>query len=171
MSNIKITDSDGRVRPAIIVNCLHCKTDFSTYRAPSKQAKYCSPRCAQLAKIKLVEIKCAYCKKSFQRHPSDLNHSKSGFRFCSKKCKGMAQRIGGIPEIMPSHYGTASEKYRNLFTIEELKCYRCGYDEFPCAVEIHHKDEDRSNNKKENLIPLCACCHRALHNKLWTLGD
>ena len=60
--------------------------------------------------------------------------------------------------------------YRNLFTEAELVCSRCGYDEFSCAVEIHHKDKDRTNNDKENLIPLCACCHRGLHNNKWKHG-
>jgi len=28
---------------------------------------------------------------------------------------------------------------------------------------IHHLDEDRTNNKKDNLIILCAKCHKARH--------
>ena len=43
----------------------------------------------------------------------------------------------------------------------ELCCARCGAYE---RIEIHHKDQDISNNLIENLQPLCRQCHIDLHN-------
>jgi len=42
----------------------------------------------------------------------------------------------------------------------ELKCNRCGTDR---QIEIHHKDEDITNNSVSNLVPLCKRCHILLH--------
>jgi len=42
----------------------------------------------------------------------------------------------------------------------ELKCSRCGTDK---RIEIHHKDEDITNNSIDNLIPLCKNCHFLIH--------
>jgi len=33
-------------------------------------------------------------------------------------------------------------------------------------IEIHHSDMNRSNNTKENLIPLCRKCHVRVHFKI-----
>jgi 5-methylcytosine-specific restriction endonuclease McrA len=72
---------------------------------------------------------------------------------------------------MPPHYGTAKpeNRYREQFSEDELVCARCGYDEFKCAVAIHHIDHNRQNNDKSNLLPLCMNCHMGVHNNLWKL--
>src|SRR4030042_3430174 len=45
-------------------------------------------------------------------------------------------------------------------------CSLCGA---PDAHEIHHLDEDRRNNSKENLIRICINCHDKLHHG-WHVG-
>ncbi|MDT7602989.1 MAG: hypothetical protein QOF61_986 [Acidobacteriota bacterium] len=41
------------------------------------------------------------------------------------------------------------------------RCARCGYDN----PEVHHIDENPSNNAPQNLLPLCPNCHHNwLHN-------
>ncbi len=52
-------------------------------------------------------------------------------------------------------------------TIRELFNYHCAWCGKDChdpatshdALQVHHIDEDPSNNRPENLIPLCAVCH------------
>jgi len=39
-------------------------------------------------------------------------------------------------------------------------CKVCGSGEY---VEVHHRDGDRTNNKLDNLIPLCRGCHAQVH--------
>ncbi len=40
------------------------------------------------------------------------------------------------------------------------KCGNCGATE---AIEIHHRNGDRTDNRLENLLPLCSNCHEKLH--------
>ncbi len=45
-----------------------------------------------------------------------------------------------------------------------MVCSRCGFQAQEIAqMDVHHKDEDRTNNHKSNLESLCACCHRLRH--------
>lgn len=46
-------------------------------------------------------------------------------------------------------------------------CEKCN-----CASElIHHKDGNRKNNKRINLMPVCYSCHAKIHGKLTNFGD
>lgn len=164
---LKFIDKDGQQRRGILVTCESCKKEFPTRKDQIR--KYCSTDCRGLAERNRASLECAYCKIPFQRSKSKLQNSRSGYHFCSRACKDQAQKIGGVAAIMPPHYGTGAVDYRKLFEPEELICVRCGYCEFDCGVDIHHIDGDRTNNEKENLVPLCKCCHIGLHNRRWSL--
>lgn len=109
-------------------------------------------------------------KPNFIKNKSKRANSKSGLYFCCRECKDQAQRIGGIKEIMPLHYGEGHfADYRKLaIRNKSTVCERCNYDENIAAIVVHHKDRDRSNNSLENLEVLCANCHAIEH---WDSGD
>lgn len=47
------------------------------------------------------------------------------------------------------------------------QCEQCGvthWNNKPIALEVHHKDGNRTNNEKENLILLCPNCHAQTDN-------
>ena len=46
---------------------------------------------------------------------------------------------------------------------DNVKCSVC--NKIVLRAEIHHIDGNRSNNKSENLIPLCDYCHTSVHSK------
>lgn len=118
-----------------------------------------------------VDLTCDTCGKNFQRKPSALKKSRSGYRFCSRVCKDRAARIDGIEGINKSIKHGKYVNYRRHFTEEDLKCARCGYNEFSICVDVHHIDENHLNSNPDNLVPLCGVCHRALHCKLWNLDE
>lgn len=173
MDTIKFTDKYGTRRKGIKKVCTVCQKEFITRIDQPNET--CSAKCRGELKSQnnRVSVKCAWCKKKFTKIKSHLRNSKSGLYFCSANCKNKASKLdGGIKEVMPSHYGTAEEtKYREQFSEPELYCRRCGYNEFSCGVDVHHVDENRKNANKQNLIPLCSPCHRALHHDFWKLEE
>ena len=52
-----------------------------------------------------------------------------------------------------------SQSYRK--TVSD-KCWICSSES---NLQVHHIDENRDNNKENNLATLCPSCHQALHNK------
>ncbi len=130
---------------------------------------YCSIECKNKARETKVDLVCEYCGKQFKRRPSALANSRSGHVFCSKKCKDNAQKIydnenaSKFSDMVPPHYGTATD-YRLLALLNKpAKCERCGYDANPLALDVHHKDRNRNNNSIDNLEILCANCHAIEH--------
>jgi len=156
-------DANGDLRSGIFKQCKFCNTEFFTRKDQEK--KFCSHKCSSESRKKRLPVKCDTCDSPFEIIPKRYNKSKHKKFFCSKECKLKAHRVGG--SIAPEHYGSVA--YRSLFESHELVCSRCGYNEFDCGIDIHHKNENRNDNRKENLIPLCSPCHRALHKGIWIL--
>lgn len=78
----------------------------------------------------------------------------------------MSQKIGGIKEIMPKHYGTGTGAgwYREFaISNKGSVCERCGWDKHIAGIVVHHKDRDRENQSLDNLEVICACCHAIEH--------
>lgn len=150
------------------ITCEICSNLF--YAKPHKiqrgKSRYCSMACYSKSRQKLrVTLNCAQCKNEFQRKPSAMFNSKSGMFFCSRLCKDAAQRIGGIEAIMPPHYGTGNGQ--NDYRARALahygsSCTKCGFSNI-YAIEVHHKDKDRTNNRLDNLEVICANCHCIAH--------
>lgn len=159
-----------------------CNKQFQASLTEVKRGngKFCSKECslkntinkakARATNQKLPNVICAYCDIPFYKRQSALKNSKSGLYFCCREHKDLSQRIGGIPEIQPPHYGTSGVNGASVNTYRALafksfphKCLLCGYDKFPQILEVHHKDRDRTNNELSNLELLCPTCHEVHH--------
>ena len=155
------------------INCEWCKIEFDVLLSEIKRGngKFCSKKCSlnfgrETIKNKYKEhnCACAQCGKTFYRNVSKRSVSRSGLYFCSRLCKDTGQRIGGIKEIQPDHYGNQLQSYRDK-AMRELphRCNRCGYNKIPGILEVHHKDRERTNNLISNLEILCPNCHQEEH--------
>lgn len=157
----------------IIKICLNCEKEFEARISEHNRgdAKFCSLTCFRKHRSKHAippqpNLICAQCNTRLYRNPSKQKKSKSGFFFCSRACKDKAQRIGGIKEIQPTHYGTGKgiNNYREIaFDAYEHECANCGYNDHKEALDVHHINHDRSDNRIENLVILCVICHRLIH--------
>lgn len=154
-------------------------TKYENIRRSDRKHHIC-PLCKKEDRDKKWEqdrkiLKCSYCGKEFSRSTSELKKSKSGLFFCCREHKDLAQRsISGEDfDIMrPSHYGKITKNYRKLaFNSYLHKCAVCGWDEDEDILEVHHIDEDHSNNEIENLMILCPLCHRKLTSHKYILKD
>lgn len=61
-------------------------------------------------------------------------------------------------ERIPLKHGT-----RTGLLADAAKCQRCGKSLRGMRPHIHHKNQNPSDNRKENLILLCPNCHSKLH--------
>lgn len=153
--------------------CEFCETPFLADPREVNRGggRFCSRSCSSRRQrppesLKRVTLTCAYCQTTFERRPSKMASSKSGLYFCCREHKDLAQRLGGLPEIQPPHYGTGCGKndYRERALAHYgPQCSECGWDEIEEVLDVHHLDLDRSNNELNNLRVYCPTHHVKWH--------
>ncbi len=138
-------------------------------------------------KIKRI---CKICGNLFYVYPCRINH-----RLCSDKCRWIygrgkslslktRQAISGTQtgrtlskivckNISKAKLGNKNPKYTNgnssyrQLALRNLphRCNKCGFDKNVRILLVHHKDENRLNNKLDNLKILCLNCHAIVHKR------
>lgn len=142
----------------MIVNCDYCGKEFDKDKKYIKKDRknYCCKECQNKGQIKTIICNCAYCGKEVLRLPSEIKRSKTGNVFCDKSCAAsFNNKITKTKEVLVEYQKTA---FRNYLPV----CTNCRFD-IREALEVHHIDENRSNNELNNLIILCANCHCQVH--------
>lgn len=113
---------------------------------------------------------CQHCGKEFILYKE--HHGK----FCSHECFVEHRKGKTIQDWEEGVTNGCSSRYKLTPTIREYiikergnKCEVCGFSgENPYTkktiLQVHHKDGDASNTKKENLQVLCPNCHAMTEN-------
>ena len=124
---------------------------------------------------------CAYCGITFFRSPSKISNSKSGLHFCCREHKDIAQRLNSgkqFKKIRPAHYTEVDENIGTEYTYRDMAmrayphfCAICNWHEDEDILQVHHIDENRSNNSLNNLIILCPTCHAKITMHKYKLID
>lgn len=151
------------VPPTITLTCGKCLIPFEKHRKEyDRQVRkgrtlfFCSIRCAKAhaGKTKaLVEDRvCPVCGTEFTT-PIGVKREKTT---CSVLCGLKHFRRGrNKPELMTRHKAIC-------FYYHAKQCAICSEQ---LIVEVHHLDEDHTNNAPENLVPLCPTHHQYWHSK------
>ena len=147
-------------RQPVIVHCLECDYSWSTFAQNIIYGNnHECPNCGNHSKQMNV-FHCENCGKEIIRRNSDITKNKSGYFYCSRQCGNEYKNKIKVENVdwnnsIWSYRRRAFEKY-------EHKCCVCGWAEDERILEVHHIDEDRSNNEISNLCIICPICHRKI---------
>lgn len=138
----------------VLLRCAVCSRDFGVIKCREKTARYCSPSCyyRAMARVGTVDLTCDACGVGIKKAPSRVRPR----NYCSSTCRLRAPRV-------ISYKTAASARHRMLSTGTIRACSRCGYDEHPEILVVHHADRNRANNSPTNLEILCPNCHALEH--------
>lgn len=136
--------------------CLSCKSVFITGGRGNLGHKrvFCNRKCFVGFRKNGKMFPCLQCGKQTLRNPGNLKKKV----FCSKDCYDKSRTLVYKP------VGNAEYKTQRKVMLRDIgKCQRCGYDQYPKILHVHHKDRNRKNNVMENLELLCPNCHEIEH--------
>lgn len=111
-----------------------------------------APNFHQHIKICGVAIKFIWC--------NTCGKSTTNLQYCSKRCSAIQNNTNGsIGYTVYRNKRNIKKKrsYRDIcFERWDHKCIICGWN---ISVDVHHIDENHSNNTQSNLVPLCQNHH------------
>lgn len=148
------------------VKCKVCEKSF--YLKPSHQkkgyGKYCSKSCNNIGQRTGKWVNCAECGKAIWRTPKQLRHSISRNFFCTKSCQTHWRNryFSGSKSLK---WKNGIHAYRDIMLRGSAlkKCRMCGQTDLRVLI-VHHVDQNRTNNSKNNLEWLCYNCHALVHH-------
>ena len=127
---------------------------------------------------RLYKVQCQYCKDEVvvsnrNRHEAACYLNPDNIKLCEvcetpikdyKKSKGTCSH--SCSNKFFSHLRNKPENYSRYTTIcwkeHKKECVVCGEDK---VVAVHHMNEDHTDNRIENLVPLCPTHHTYMHSK------
>ncbi len=129
---------------------------FCGKRLNRRKKKYCSNSCKCKQFYKEFPEKCNLWNKRNLKPKVNNKCLTCGTpcgrkKYCSEECK---PKMIYIPQI---------KRYWEEIERLNAKCNICKKTFFTC--HIHHINGDHSDNKKENLLPVCPTCHNKIHTK------
>jgi len=136
------------------LKCLNCSREFETW--PCRNPKFCSKKCKGEYTQKKILVVCKYCGKEFHKRPSYLAQTKH-HHFCSRKCYALA-RLKNMPRNRHTKALRGLLKRRGRIGT----CEKCGFN-VSAILNIHHVDNNPTNNRLSNLQVLCPNCHALEH--------
>lgn len=170
----------------VVVSCRECGAAFGAGKAQlrSGKAKFCSKKCKGAHQKCKVSITCDSCKRSFDRHPSEIEKStkrKSSGTYCSRKCRAESQK----GELNPAWLGGAGDRPNRIRASKEMRrwrvsvferdgytCQLCGdkpQDDNQVKLNAHHLKSFTTypelRFELSNGQTLCVPCHRKVHSK------
>ena len=154
-------------RPAIKTNCAFCGDEFLKNRSKFKGhgEHFCSRRCVSLSQRDRVELTCDICGKKFFRAPAKIKRNIRGYNFCSHVCSDLARKEENGALISTLDSGKHVNYRKKALKFHGEQCVLCGYNEHVGVLEVHHIDKNTQNNSLDNLVVLCANCHKMTHIK------
>lgn len=104
--------------------------------------------CYRKVDWKPKKIICKRCKREMPHHSKGL-------------CPGCYNFVFHLDKAKERNYKKYHDINLEIYKKITSKCLICGFDKI---VDLHHLDENKQNNSKENLIGLCPNHHKMLHD-------
>lgn len=105
------------------------------------------------------------------RHPITQDQIQGLCIICNiRKQQAATKSVLGYKKYIKFCSTCAKEKYgdfsKSYLQIKKPHCEKCGFVAIDkCQLDVHHIDRNHKNNHVDNLLTLCANCHRLEHIK------
>ena len=162
ISRQKMGWKKGKIFTAYFKNCEVCGLKFKTVPT-STQQHCCSRKCSFIRKKKTrIKYECKNCGKDIYA----LKRKSGSRKYCSNTCKIYALAKSKKERFKNKgvwgqwgNYKEAKKWYKEIYKA----CQICGYSKNLNILELHHKDRNRKNNTRNNLMLVCPNCHSEEH--------
>lgn len=150
-----------------VLRRLHALNIFSKYLNDYNKEKYCKNHIEKSYKKMKTVIQQQY---DGGRIVWNKGIKEGEYPSVDKQAKSLREHHhNNQPGLLNSNWAGGPTKYREaqLLKKEINRCELCRASDL--RLEVHHIDEDITNNETENLLKVCCHCHHILHHG-WYVG-
>lgn len=158
-------------RSKVKLKCLDCGFEWEAIFSAvgyGNHKHHCMQCWDRSIEEKWEEKTCSYCGETVRRLKSRVAVNKTGLFYCSREC---GNRHKNVQREENGEWIDSRNYRKRAFNSFDHKCSICGWDQDERILEVHHIDENRSNNSIENLKILCPICHRKITLGYYKLID
>lgn len=145
-----------------------CPLCGTTFLPRWRKVKYCSEECAKEARRQALSRQVILvCENCGQQYSVCKSQAEKGSRFCSASCRShwVATHVPrNHKKIIESHGYRFVRVGPKQYIPEHIKIWEDSFGPIPEGYVIHHKNNNPSDNRLENLELLSRGEHMALHN-------
>lgn len=168
-----------------ITHKLNCRNCGAEYETTNIHKVFCSLACKvafhnSARPVTKFELRvCPECNKTF--HP--MQKTGVGRKYCTPKCRNLAMNKRRTSANQSVYWKSMKKcKWNGNWYLalerDHFTCQVCGLKRLPgektrdrrFILEVHHKDGSGEtgirNHALDNLLTLCAACHREFHTKI-----
>jgi len=155
-------------RTSILKNCFICNKEIKVKPCFLQDKNFCSIKCRSVHFSgenhqnykKVIDRFCDTCNKKLSHKSATREYVKH----CSKSC---AMKGSKSPSWKGGVWGYPKDfenKRHNIRKRDEYKCQLCfSQAKGIKSLHVHHIDHNKKNSSDNNLITLCAKCHKRIH--------
>ncbi len=143
--------------------CTQCKKTFERRKGYGSNNKFCSRSCNALFNVagknkEKTQLFCLRCGNEYEVPKSRIEKSK----YCSRLChnRSNSENLDNKGDRNPRWKGGIQTYRDKAWKHFDKKCSLCGSLK---NLIIHHLNEDRYDNRIENLKTMCRSCHAKTH--------
>ena len=166
--NIELIGEYKNRRTPVLVKCNDCGYEWEAkphtllYEPKEGEGPHRCPKCSAIEYFENRSsgqwVEYEYCGKKIWRMTSRIKSNKTGYFYCCKEHGNLHKN-----ELREESEWKNTSQYRiKALKTYPHKCNVCGWNEDERILEVHHIDENRSNNDIDNLVILCPICHRKI---------
>lgn len=149
-------------------SCEFVPKDLSPKHLQRNPPRYCSRACAQPNRKTRVKLTCRVCSRQFDRKAYMAEWSKERGPFCGFDCYATWQSENTVGQANPNHRPDSNDRgalrwlevRHAALERDGHRCRDCGSSNI---LHVHHLDENPNNHVLDNLLTVCAGCHRRRH--------
>lgn len=158
-----VIDRANTIKKSVTLNCPQCLNDFEVPRSHKDRRRFCSNDCREANEAYQRDKSQRYAGAGNPCWKGGIHHRQDGYIY---RLVGAEHPFSTADGYMLEHRAVMEKWLRETDPDSECLVQFGEKKYLSPSWHVHHKDEDRANNRRENLMCVTPERHREIHAEM-----